>query len=645
MSKKQPTLFADGFLESYAGKIMESRKIAIIELVANAWDAGATEVEIKYPVEDEDGFYILDNGHGMSDMEFDFRFRTLSYNRTQHQSKFAEIPDDNKDKISVRPVFGRNGKGRLGGFTFGDTFTVSTWRKGKMNSFKVSKDSTNNLVSFQLIDKDVQKEGHGTKIEVSKSFYTELTPETARTEIGMRFLTDPNFKVSLNGELISFADIPEECLEITQLIIPEVGEITIKIIDVLQTDKTTNQHGIAWHVKNRLVGECTWKGSGSEHLLDGRRMSAKRYIFIVHADCLEEAVAPDWTIFLPSNSKWNKVSEGVYKWIKEYLLELTKEHRHEIFEQVENSNRNTLKKIGIVKREKWEEFIKQVQIDCPSISPDDLSKLGALLANLELTESKYGLIHLLANSSYEELDNLTEILKKWDIDFAKIVLDEVEYRTKLLEKLQSKVLSKKTDEVQDLQPLFHRGLWIFGPEYESIEYTSNQGMTKVIQDLFGMEVTGSRKRPDFAILKDGTVGLYGLPKFGDDGGEIGVDRLTIVELKKPGVKVGKEEVNQPWEYAKELFQKGLLKEYSIVTCFVLGSELDPLEAERATKKGGKVIIQPLDYDTVVRRAKSRLLNLHEKIKNAPFLMNQRAKEYMRENLKNRHYWHTALPLR
>lgn len=630
MGKKQSTLFADGFLESFAGKIIESRKIAIIELVANAWDAGATEVEIKYPVEDEDEFYIIDNGHGMTKSEFNFRFRTLSYNRTQYQSKLAEIPEDNKDKIAVRPAFGRNGKGRLGGFSFGETFTVSTWKKGKMNTFKVSKDKINNLASFQQIKTEVLKEGHGTKIEVNKSFFTELTPENTRMEIGMRFLTDPNFKVSLNGELITFMDIPNDCIETKELFVPEVGNIIIKIIDVLQTDKTTHQHGIAWHVKNRLVGECTWKGSGSEHLLDGRRMAAKRYIFIVDANCLEDAVSPDWTMFLPSNSKWEKASEEVYKWIKEYLLELTKEQRQEIFEHVENSNRSTLKKIGIIKREKWEDFLKQVQIDCPSISQDDLNKLGALLANLELTESKYGLLHLLVTASYDEVDNLTDVLKKWDIDFAKIVLDEVEYRTKLLEKLQSKVLSKRTDEVQDLQPLFHRGLWIFGPEYESIEYTSNQGMTKVIQDLYGSDQKGSRKRPDFAILKDSTVGLYGLSKFGDDGGEIGIDRLTIVELKRPGVKVGQGEVNQPWEYAKELYKIGLLKDYSIVTCFVLGSELDPLEAERTTKKGGKVIIQPLDYDTIVRRAKSRLLNLHGKIKNAPFLMNERVKEYMRE---------------
>ncbi|TWV88969.1 hypothetical protein [Chitinophaga pinensis] len=46
-------------------------------------------------------------------------------------------------------------------------------------------------------------------------------------------------------------------------------------------------------MKNRIVGECTWKGSGSEYLIDGRKTFAKRYIYIINADCLEEAVLPD----------------------------------------------------------------------------------------------------------------------------------------------------------------------------------------------------------------------------------------------------------------------------------------------------------------------------------------------------------------
>ena len=268
--------------------------------------------------------------------------------------------------------------------------------------------------------------------------------------------------------------------------------------------------------------------------------------------------------------------------------------------------------------------------ECPSISQNDLEKLGKLLATLERTESKYNLLAILSTSSIEDLEGLNTVLKKWDINLAKLVLDEVEYRMSLIEKLQSRVLNNNSDEVQDLQPLFHRGLWIFGPEYETIDFTSNQGMTKVIQTIFGVEQKGSAKRPDFAILKDSSVGLYSYPKYDDEGGEVGIDRLTIVELKRPGVPLGNEEVNQSWKYVKELLDKGLLKKYSKVNCFVLGSELVPFEAEKTTKMDGAVIIQPLDYDTVMRRAKSRLLNLFDKVKNAPYLEDTRIKEYLRE---------------
>lgn len=630
MSKKHPTLFEEGFLESFAGKIIENHEVAVIELVANSWDAGATKVDIRWPEEEGELFQVKDDGHGMTEKEFNSRFRKLSYNRISNQGSSVSVPANNKSLIGKRTAFGRNGKGRLGGFAFGEPVEVTTWTDGYENEFKITRDLSNNLLSFQKIGESNPKEGHGTIVAVKNSVKPTITADEAREEIGMRFLTDPNFKVSLNGVLVSLTDIPEECLDEKVIVVPNIGEVTMKVIDVQQTDRTTNQHGIAWHVNNRLVGECTWKGSGSEHLIDGRRVAAKRYIFILKADCLADEVTPDWTAFYPNGKKWTNVSEKVYEEIKSYLLDLSKEQRAEVFKYVEDNTKPELKKMGIVSREKWEKFIKEVQRDCPSISTDDLVKVGSLLANLENTESKYSLIHILANSDYDELDNLNEVLSKWDINFAKIVLDEIEYRSKLIEKLQSKVLSRKTDEVQELQPLFHRGLWIFGPEYETIEYTSNQGMTTVIQELFGEDQKGSRRRPDFAILKDSTVGLYSLPKFDEEGGEIGIDRLTIVELKKPGVPVGKDEVNQPFEYVTELYKKGLLRDEAKVTCFVLGSELKPYESEKTTKRNGKVIIQPLDYDVVMRRAKSRLLNLYDKIKDVNFLADERTREYLRE---------------
>lgn len=638
MAKKKQiqveTLFDDRFLESYIGtNIIKDYKVAIMELIANAWDAGATEVRVQWPMKDGDNFYIIDNGHGMTESQFMTRYAKFAYNRSKELGKFAIIPSDNQQYIkSHRPAFGRNGKGRFGALAFGEPYFIKTWCNNKQITYQSKIDIKSNLPSFTKI-KEETRDGHGTEIFVEKVIKPNIGNLEIRQEIGMRFLVDPNFKVYINNEIVTFSDVPDSCIDTINVDIENLGTILVKVIDTQDTDKTTQLHGIAWNVNNRMVGECTWKYPGLSDFIDGRREYAKRYVFIIQADCLSESIAADWTSFLSYDKKYIKAEDEVIKSIKSYIIGLSKNNRQKTFKEIESSNQRILNKISYVSREKWETFIQTVQEECPSISEKDLDKLGNILVNLEQSQSKYSLLKYLSEASTQELDDLTNIMSKWDIDIAKIVLDEVEYRMTLLEKLQQRILTEKTDEVHDLQPLFHRGLWIFGPEYETIEYTSNQGMTTVIQELFGAKgVAGSKNRPDFAVLTDGTVGFYGYDRYDDNGGEIGIDRLTIVELKKPKLPIGDEQRDQAWKYVKELKQKGLIKSFTKVMCYVLGTEVEDYIGER-TEDNGNVVIRPLDYDTIIRRANSRLLKLYEKIKAAPFLKETRINEYLKSKPK------------
>lgn len=630
MKGKQTALFEDRFLESFAGlSIMKDPKVAIMELIANSWDAGASNVQIFWPLENGDKFSILDNGHGMTEANFEKRFRTLAYNRATHQGIYAEIPKDNVN-ISKRPVFGRNGKGRFAGFSFGESFFVRTWKDGHENMFKVFIDKDNAL-AFQKVGETKNKDGHGTEIYIDKAIKPFLSDAQIRIEISMRFMTDPHFELSVNNVLVTFSDIPEDNVEVLEVPVQDVGVLKITVIDVQNTDKTTQQHGIAWHVNRRLVGECTWKGSGQEYLIDGRKSVAKRYTFIVEADFLKDkdAVLPDWTGFYPNNKAYNASFLEAQDAIKSHILQLSRDSRKSTFDEIKQANTQLLKTVGIIGRERWEKFVEAVQEECPSITDDDLQKLSTVLANLENSESKFSLIQQLSEFDSKNLDDLNSILDTWNIDLAKLVLDELEYRLKLLEQLRIKVKNETTDEVQELQPLFHRGLWIFGPEYETIDYTSNEGMTSVIQKIFGVTEKGKPIRPDFVIVPDGTVGFYGYPMYDSDNGEeLGIDKLTIVELKRPGVPISKGETDQPLKYIKELHDKGLIKNFTKITCFVLGSQIDSFYSGISTHKNDTIKVIPLDYDTVVRRAKSRLLNLYNRVSNAPFLQDTRIKEFI-----------------
>jgi hypothetical protein len=368
-------------------------------------------------------------------------------------------------------------------------------------------------------------------------------------------------------------------------------------------------------------------------LIDGRRVEAKRFTFIVEADLLHEAgaVKPDWSGFDEDNDTFKKVNEAVQSAITKRLLEVTKEKRTETAANVRRSYAQQVRQMSPIRREKWNLFVDKVAEECPSLTESELKSVSGVLANMEVANSQYGLLHKLHELSPDQIDDLHQILDDWTVGMAKIVLDEIQGRMRLIEELRLKTADDSTLEVQELQPLFRQGLWIFGPEFETIHYTSNGGMTSVIQDLFGRtDLKGSRNRPDFAVLPDGSVGLYSYPEYDAEGGEVGPSKLVVVELKAPDVPIGDTEKGQCWKYIRELLQKGLLTERTRVQGFVLGRTINQVDREERTELGGRVRILPLSFDTVLQRADSRLLKLREKIKSAPFLQGKNLDEFVQD---------------
>ncbi len=622
-NQMQPDLFyEDRFFEQYTGRKLSSDPVtALVELVANCWDAGATRVDIKWPTAHGDDLVITDNGEGMTKDEFYRRWGTLSYDRTKHQSDTVTVATGHVSRS--RRVFGRNGIGRFAAFCFGHEYQVTTKKDRCANTFVVKKGTTRPLDFNHLGQADSIDGETGTTILVPDTSSGIIGGETIRNELGCRFLTDPSFQVFVNGVIIHFDDIGEKCLDIITVPIASLGiNIVIKVIDAQRTDRTARQHGVAWHVLGRLVGDCDWKDPEQKSLVDGRRIEAKRFTFIVEADVLHKygAVKPDWSDFEQDNTEFVAINTEVQKAITKRLLEATKEKRRELTQSIRRTFAPQTQHLTPLKRERWNTFVEKVTEECPSLSESELKNVAGILANMELARSQYALLYKLNELSPDQIDDLHDILREWTVDMAKVVLDEIKTRMLLIQELRLKTSDPATQEVQELQPLFMQGLWIFGPEFETIHYTSNKGMTAVIQSVFGRsDVRGSLNRPDFAIVPDGSVGLYSYPEYDDQGSEIGPSKLVIVELKAPDVPITDKEKSQCYTYVRELVEKGLLTERTKVQGFVLGRTIKQVDREERTDMGGRVRILPLDFNTVLQRAESRLMLLHDKIKSAPFL--------------------------
>jgi hypothetical protein len=112
-------------LEHLGVQMYKRRDVAIAELVANCWDAGATHVTIMIPEPgsydpDTSSIVITDDGAGMDEDQVQNEYLVVGRNRRK----------DGSDVAGGRPVMGRKGIGKLAGFGVASKMTVITWRDG-----------------------------------------------------------------------------------------------------------------------------------------------------------------------------------------------------------------------------------------------------------------------------------------------------------------------------------------------------------------------------------------------------------------------------------------------------------------------------------------------------------------------------------
>ena len=75
-----PSLYEEDYILRSLGSIVTQPDVALTELVANAWDAGASHVTLSIPEEKGQLLYIEDDGVGMSESEFQHHWMTRMKN-------------------------------------------------------------------------------------------------------------------------------------------------------------------------------------------------------------------------------------------------------------------------------------------------------------------------------------------------------------------------------------------------------------------------------------------------------------------------------------------------------------------------------------------------------------------------------------
>lgn len=609
----QGSLFEEDFLVRTLGTISHVADVALTELVANAWDAGASEVRITIPDQRGDELRIEDDGTGMTPAQFKQRWMTLGYDRVRHQGKYAEYPPDREG--ARRHAYGHNGVGRHGMLCFADEYVVETRVGGKGGRFTVTTSSGSE--PFALIREErITKPGHGTRL-TARVVRNLPDSEKIRGVLAARFLYDPRFRVVVNDKVVplhAHAGLREQkTLSIADGIMAEAS-----CIDSSDTGRTGQQHGVAFWVGNRLVGEPSWTVGGGL-LLDGRRKLAKRLTFVISlGDELFDEVEPDWSAFKPS-----ELTTRLYDVVSEYVSDVTRrllrDHVEETKASVLAPYRARLQELQPLARRDVEEFVQEVAFAQPTIAPEMLSAAAQALMNLEETRSGKALLQKLSTFSPEDVEGMNRLLNEWTVRDALTVLDEIGKRIRVVEALEKLVSDPTVDELATIHPLVTQARWLFGPDFESPLYASNITIRKVVELLWGVSVppatfVNARNRPDLVFLPDRTVSAVATEdeRLDESKTLVTLQRVLIVELKKGASTIGRQEMDQATGYVEDLLAPGLLDGSPTVTAFVVGHTVDS-RAQRRDVGEGRGRVEPCTFERLVRTAGVRLFRLRERV--------------------------------
>ncbi len=595
-----------GALDRYAKGIIQNWRISFIELVSNAWDACATEV--KFSLQDST-IQIEDNGMGMNPDEFEIRWLSIPYDRIKNdQPNIVDFPENGVER---RRVHGKYGIGRNSIFALSNTYSITIVQNSEGYRYKIIKNET----SFE-IEGDAEyipnfRFKHGCIIEFKSQ--KQLLPPTQREVIkvlGSKFLADPQFEITINGELVYNFILSNAEKDKIQT---PLGEIELNFIDSKIISKTTEYSGIIWWVNKKAVGEMSWYYYPKGEKEDGRYRGKKEYCFVIIADILEDYVEEDWSGFNLTKEVVTSLEIVVEK-IRKKLENLNAETYRETRKRYYLKYIKMIRELPPKSKNKISQFFERLLIECPSIRDNDLDKLIKILINLEVSEYGYGLLDELSALKSEELDKLKVILENWTIQETEVILSELERRLKVIYKL-NKFTNEKSDELHDLQPLFNTGLWMFGIEYDGVQYSSNQAILTFIHDKLKKDLPPDKelkKRPDFIILLNNSIGFYSAEDFDKEKNTFIIKKVVIVDLKKGKFSLTMKEIDQVRDYALILIEKGIVERNTEIIGYVLGwTNENAKYLETGDFKNIK--IYPLRYSEIIIDAEKRTHNLINKI--------------------------------
>ena len=522
------------------------------ELVANSWDANATEVEITIPeteLDDASQIVICDNGMGMSDSDIRNKYLIAGRDRREKEGTDQTPPP------LKRRVMGRKGIGKFSAFGIARELEIESASNGTISRFLMNYDEMLQSAPHRHAEfpplPPTNAVIKGTKItlrRITKYRTRRISLKLLRRGLARRFavIGSSNFQVAINGSPISLeerdmkrllgkdADKNPYLWEFNEEIEPETGWTVSGWIGAL--DRTTPEadgvdRGISIMARGKLVQEPFLFNA-----VVGQQYALSYLVGELQAEFVdkdEDTIGTSRNVLVwdtEANAKlmeWGKrqVNKVAREWAekrqKDNLHKLEKNELYRDFKDRANKTRNQ-RALRLA-----DNLVRQAISKNPTAGIDELSPIMKTSLDFLEFDTFWEITQDLVNSDVDDVGKLLSLFKEWEIVEAKEMSRVTEGRIATIEKLQQLIESDAL-EVPTLHNFLKEFPWVIDPRWtlvaDEIHYS------KLLRQQFpDVNLEESDRRIDFLCVKEST-------------------NLVVVEIKRPKKHASMKELDQIRDY-------------------------------------------------------------------------------------------------
>ena len=453
-----------------------------------------------------------------------------------------------------RPVLGRKGIGKLAGFGVAKMVEVWTVRDGHLTAFRMDYDKItavqSEVAAYKpelLHDRPVEATDPvraGTMVRLSRiQLKNRINGERFIRGLVRRFsLLSADFEVEVNGESLERLDMPLQFrfpaagLEADD--VPGIGTIRWWIGFTEKPIQVDEARGVSVLARGKVAQAPFFfeLAGGAQSQLGLQYLTGE-----VIADGLDsddaDLIATDRASVL-----WeHPIAEPLLAWgqgkIRELLREWSKLRQKTQIKRLQDTTPYMSMVEKFPEREQ-KELLSAIRTlaDIPTITNDRLDELVRILIQAFENDHFLNVIRALRDIEESAQDELVRLIEDWDVIEAVQTAQLVRGRVEIIETFEL-MIDRRVPEKPDMQDFLKTHPWLIDPSWQMMAH--EKALDTVLEKHFNTERRIKKRggsRLDFMCLADST-------------------HAVVVEVKRPGLKVGVDELRQLEDYLIYLREK------------------------------------------------------------------------------------------